>query len=163
MYLGSPPRLRGKGGITAYFPQLFGITPAFAGKSVKEKLSKGGGKDHPRVCGEKPMPMPFTVVVLGSPPRIRGKVNDLHSGRKLVGITPAFAGKSWPCGSGSALRGEKRKLVISCILAGGSPPRLRGKVDLKHFLHPPSSLRWAWQNTCPSNTAPRGTRPRPKH
>ena len=36
-------------------------------------------------------------------------------------------------------------------------------LDLKHFLHPPSSWRWAWQNTCPSNTAPRGTRPRPKH
>ena len=91
---GSPPRLRGKGGITAYFPQLFGITPAFAGKSVKEKLSKGGGKDHPRVCGEKPMPMPFTVVVLGSPPRMRGKGLNPSFGFWTSRITPAYAGKS---------------------------------------------------------------------
>ena len=73
--MGSPPRVRGKGGRTGSSGQHTGITPACAGKSptcpdIWPLLRAGitpacagksptatqghrGGQDHPRVCGEK--------------------------------------------------------------------------------------------------------------
>ena len=50
---GSPPHMRGKGKNHAGRGQNHGITPAYAGK--REKLSgfSVGGRDHPRICGEK--------------------------------------------------------------------------------------------------------------
>ena len=51
--LGSPPRMRGK--VTYDDDHVPGmrITPAYAGKSSKEKIGQQELKDHPRVCGEK--------------------------------------------------------------------------------------------------------------
>ena len=50
---GSPPRMRGKaqGQVMAGF--AFGITPAYAGKSVHRSGLHRTEGDHPRVCGEK--------------------------------------------------------------------------------------------------------------
>ena len=51
---GSPPRMRGKG---VCQPRLEGagrITPACAGKSCSCPRRPPSGRDHPRVCGEKP-------------------------------------------------------------------------------------------------------------
>lgn len=51
-----------------------GITPACAGKrgcSCRFHMPPG---DHPRVCGEKPLGHRCQCVLLGSPPRMRGKV-----------------------------------------------------------------------------------------
>ena len=75
--VGSPPRGRGKDS-AAYSTYLTNrITPAWAGKSLKDI---GGGRkswDHPRVGGEKVhTDQPF-VSQIGSPPRGRGKA--LHS------------------------------------------------------------------------------------
>ena len=50
---GSPPRMRGKDPCpTDTVPQL-GITPAYAGKSVRLCWLRCYSRDHPRVCGEK--------------------------------------------------------------------------------------------------------------
>ena len=51
---GSPPRARGKGHGGRDKPQGRRITPACAGKSYSRRLWIQGGKDHPRVRGEKP-------------------------------------------------------------------------------------------------------------
>ena len=51
-------------------------------------------RDHPRVCGEKPKNKRTQMAGQGSPPRMRGKVNELRSGVCPNGITPAYAGKS---------------------------------------------------------------------
>ena len=50
---GSPPRGRGKVLQLFQLEILFGITPAWAGKSLHFSHFLGGGKDHPRVGGEK--------------------------------------------------------------------------------------------------------------
>ena len=50
---GSPPRMRGKGRNVRNKSVAFGITPAYAGKSLVKDTSHGGVRDHPRVCGEK--------------------------------------------------------------------------------------------------------------
>ena len=51
--------------------------------------------DHPRVCGEKPVKIGSLTEMLGSPPRMRGKVGQLENNQMVVGITPAYAGKSY--------------------------------------------------------------------
>ena len=72
--LGSPPRVRGKAGSGCIPVLADGITPACAGKSYKYTGRGSGGRDHPRVCGEK---LAKNQVV-----------------RTKLGITPACAGKS---------------------------------------------------------------------
>ena len=51
--LGSPPRMRGKECLDAFWCLLSRITPAYAGKRLFDLVSKNVKKDHPRVCGEK--------------------------------------------------------------------------------------------------------------
>ena len=50
--------------------------------------------DHPRTCGEKPMYWTAVLLVLGSPPHMRGKDGKEPSYYYDGGITPAHAGKS---------------------------------------------------------------------
>ena len=71
--LGSPPRVRGKGGAADVDKHALGITPACAGKSLFVLRPVEGGGDHPRVCGEKTSRLSFTATSRGSPPRVRGK------------------------------------------------------------------------------------------
>ena len=90
---GSPPPMRGKGtGITEKIPELR-ITPAYAGKSLAEFDSISFKRDHPRLCGEKTKRSQFTLTKLGSPPPMRGKVQDVFLQGLYTRITPAYAGK----------------------------------------------------------------------
>ena len=50
-----------------------GITPAYAGKSVRTCAVQSRDRDHLRVCGEKQAQMGCIQLSLGSPPRMRGK------------------------------------------------------------------------------------------
>ena len=72
--MGSPPRMRGKVGWSAERSRPEGITPAYAGKSFLRSSSQLLNGDHPRVCGEKRMPVVVVTLLVGSPPRMRGKV-----------------------------------------------------------------------------------------
>ena len=48
------PRLCGeKGESMHYIRAVYGITPAYAGKSVSYEKLPSVNKDHPRLCGEK--------------------------------------------------------------------------------------------------------------
>ena len=71
----------------------------------------------------------------GSPPHTRGKVARPHHEPKVVGITPAHAGKSYRAfyaaligGDHPRTRGEKFDSIIMLIQEVGSPPHTRGKV-----------------------------------
>ena len=113
------------------------ITPAYAGKStpVQERVPKR--QDHPRLCGEKvPVTCP-TLIVSGSPPPMRGKVRSRSLWGCWVRITPAYAGKS--CYRNliavdprdhPRLCGEKAALLVQQGNEEGSPPPMRGKVQL---------------------------------
>ena len=91
--LGSPPRVRGKGGNHERRSGKDRITPACAGKSTYSAGNSPFCGDHPRVCGEKLLFVGRPDEDAGSPPRVRGKVTAdpkrLQGGR----ITPACAGK----------------------------------------------------------------------
>ena len=85
--------MRGKAFLRQCRNGCVGITPAHAGKRIRELLQRTAARDHPRTCGEKLPSLSFAHTYCGSPPHMRGKVgsNELLGGS--VGITPAHAGK----------------------------------------------------------------------
>ena len=52
-FWGSPPHMRGKGRFEVFISKPLGITPAHAGKSLRDVKSVLQLPDHPRTCGEK--------------------------------------------------------------------------------------------------------------
>ena len=111
---GSPPRMRGKVATTAGFSVGGGITPAYAGKSDTQTEGNSHEGDHPRVCGEKFPSHTFSGSMLGSPPRMRGKVYVVVTA--LVGV--------W---DHPRVCGEKQHSKALKHIREGSPPRMRGK------------------------------------
>ena len=91
---GSPPRMRGKAKPFREQFKYAGITPAHAGKRMVLLMRWSIVQDHPRACGEKGLSSKLPYVTPGSPPRMRGKVENTGEYPILLGITPAHAGKS---------------------------------------------------------------------
>ena len=90
---GSPPRVRGKVGVTPRSMPDKRITPACAGKSMTGMQTCRCTRDHPRVCGEKHDSVNPSISCKGSPPRVRGKAARLPATSTVSRITPACAGK----------------------------------------------------------------------
>ena len=94
--VGSPPHVRGKEqGRRPDLPGI-GITPACAGKRIDMPSFILTYRDHPRMCGEKPVHRPFAGTGRGSPPHVRGKGWKYSACAVNGRITPACAGKSRP-------------------------------------------------------------------
>ena len=91
---GSPPRMRGKPISPLTQSSMSRITPADAGKTGAVKCLNIFAEDHPRGCGENNKQSFFAVVHIGSPPRMRGKLQAFTAKPKVAGITPADAGKT---------------------------------------------------------------------
>ena len=106
--------MRGKGLGTNHGLERRGITPACAGKRRFSLPDSWSWRDHPRMCGEKPLGLAPAGWPSGSPPRMRGK--DIHGVFVQVNIriTPACAGKS-------------THDLLTAHLQEGSPPHVRGK------------------------------------
>ena len=126
--------MRGKVTIAGYEVDVKGITPACAGKRHCPRFRPGKTRDHPRVCGEKCIPLTRGHGRQGSPPRMRGKVQLGEIDLQDIWITPAYAGKSGPCpdrvppaGDHPRVCGEKSQSTSASPRALGSPPRMRGK------------------------------------
>ena len=92
--IGSPPRVRGKGGSYIQAKWADRITPACARKRTAATRASLRPWDHPRVCGEKMNGDTKNASRKGSPPRVRGKVARADVFEPAVRITPACAGKS---------------------------------------------------------------------
>ena len=90
---GSPPHMRGKANQTEKGVSGNRITPAYAGKSAWYECAAFIFKDHPRICGEKLFLVWFAMLLEGSPPHMRGKVQFFSGKRMDERITPAYAGK----------------------------------------------------------------------
>ena len=154
---GSPPRGRGKADLQTAGSSSPGITPAWAGKSSHYSDSLFSSWDHPRVGGEKYATVAAEVVQKGSPPRGRGKVQNIGSTSAKTGITPAWAGKSWQLRTPTAairdhprVGGEKPMPQIFSSHSQGSPPRGRGKdiVVKGHSSKEGITPAWAGKSTC---------------
>ena len=135
--MGSLPHMRGKEYFASSIVAAMRITPAHAGKNCRHQCREYMAQDHPRVCGEKKLILTCVESRLGSPPRMRGKVDCRAHKTALTGITPAYAGKSfWLLPCPSCCKDHPRVCGEKCLPAspktgqGGSPPRMRGKVPI---------------------------------
>ena len=72
--LGSPPRMRGKRSDSLSLLDNHRITPADAGKTPAVDVSRSFTQDHPRGCGENLSGFRKDSLLIGSPPRMRGKL-----------------------------------------------------------------------------------------
>ena len=98
---GSPPRMRGIQTKTAGREKFQRITPAHAGNTFCSIIFGVGYGDHPRACGEYRGQVHDFGRLLGSPPRMRGILEQLFRISKNQGITPAHAGNTkWGNGDG---------------------------------------------------------------
>ena len=134
---GSPPHGRGKVIARNKGIKRKGITPAWAGKRVFWDFALNFSKDHPRMGGEKCFIRFFHLLIRGSPPHGRGKAPGSSNNGNVIGITPAWAGKSasntlstWYQQDHPRMGGEKLMLSICFANSSGSPPHGRGKVEL---------------------------------
>ena len=140
--MGSPLRVRGKVGPVIQLRAGPGITPAYARKRPRSPTSSGVRRDHPRVCGEKLGTFTRSDALLGSPPRMRGKVLREVVHHAAERITPAYAGKRtrprrWvrPPRDHPRVCGEKRIFIPFTNIKLGSPPRMRGKGNFHVVTH----------------------------
>ena len=154
LYSGSPPRMRGKGYGATIGEDGMRITPAYTGKSSFGLPSQTFTGDHPRVCGEKSHCVLSLYVVLGSPPRMRGKGVNPCNQRVAVRITPAYAGKSLHppaeyilTGDHPRVCGEKGDAASYRAWRRGSPPRMRGKAPCWALRHITDGITPAYAGT----------------
>ena len=134
---GSPPPMRGKGQPQRFSEYCKGITPAYAGKRSATASKAEEKRDHPRLCGEKVVPLTSKINKQGSSPPMRGKVRVGEAYSRAYRITPAYAGKSKKSDMDiiisqdhPRLCGEKFRIPRMAASQLGSPPPMRGKVIL---------------------------------
>ena len=134
--MGDHPRVCGEK-VPAMYSSFItqGSPPRMRGKAAPSWQSRPADKDHPRVCGEKGAFCCRVPMIWGSPPRMRGKAVYNRIIQLRVGITPAYAGKSYNHIENTAAMkdhprvcGEKASAAGSPLAVSGSPPRMRGKV-----------------------------------
>ena len=132
---GSPPRVRGTDARPVTGLGDAGITPACAGNRGRWRQSCSWCWDHPRVCGEQQLANKLNKRGTGSPPRVRGTVEQNTLTGTSKRITPACAGnRSCPTVILALYRdhprvcGEQLFLARRRTLPPGSPPRVRGTV-----------------------------------
>ena len=134
---GSPPRMRGELPHQNSRRTQMRITPAYAGRTTRLWVCPGWKRDHPRVCGENLRHRREHLRILGSPPRMRGEQALPDPDRDLVGITPAYAGRT------DIARGPWSRVK-------GSPPRMRGEPCLPPHPAPLPGITPAYAGRTPT-------------
>ena len=130
---GSPPRVRGIRTVTGTLGDKVGITPACAGNTNFGRPFAGTDRDHPRVCGEYFCYFYHFLSTPGSPPRVRGILDQIANFLAQLRITPACAGNT-PHQARQPFRrldhprvcGEYKSWTGPFAQLQGSPPRVRG-------------------------------------
>ena len=149
---GLPPRGRGRECPATREDLLWGITPAWAGKSLNILVATLSQWDYPRVGGEEPSSPCTSCNAAGLPPRGRGRglVERDEDGNPR--ITPAWAGKrALAIDRRGHLRdyprvgGEEMAASRNTRKWQGLPPRGRGRVHaaIRGFAHMGITPAWA--------------------
>ena len=87
--------MRGKLGHVRVHARVLGLIPAHAGKTGARILAPPAYQAHPRACGENEVEGRRRVVVIGSSPRMRGKLTGFYDIQPGDGLIPAHAGKTY--------------------------------------------------------------------
>ena len=134
---GSSPRVRGKPFSLSFCGKTQGLIPACAGKTAPLPTTPNGVQAHPRVCGENQSLTLSNRLWKGSSPRVRGKpvISTLYT--VTDGLIPACAGKTrfiicapFALGAHPRVCGENPVPRSIWTAAGGSSPRVRGKLSI---------------------------------
>ena len=132
---GSPPPTRGKLLRVPLPVWARRLTPAHAGKTVHLTTGTMPSAAHPRPRGENVILQINPSFASGSPPPTRGKLFRGFGDGRVVGLTPAHAGKTHqpaPSAIGTPAhprpRGENTLLGEFPAVRPGSPPPTRGKL-----------------------------------
>ena len=88
---GSPPRVRSRHPAAVHFPRTVGITSACAEQTAASACPCPCAPDHLRVCGADQSTLPTQFAQLGSPPRVRSRLESDAVGQLGRGITSACA------------------------------------------------------------------------
>ena len=130
--------MRGKRQSTREDTVLWGLIPAYAGKTSTASHRRCESTAHPRVCGENRNAAPALIHGGGSSPRMRGKRRSYGNGPSIGRLIPAYAGKTGslfpgPCAKRAHPRvcGENFIFFPNSKSRGGSSPRMRGKPCLR--------------------------------
>ncbi len=122
--------------------RILRITPAGAGKTKSFSRDVSAGQDHPRRCGENHFALTIFCTISGSPPQVRGKLPYATKTDLKDGITPAGAGKTLSSAVTLLLVrdhprrcGENQSPTLRPRGFGGSPPQVRGKLQVRKFAH----------------------------
>ena len=91
---GSSPLTRGKLGSVCALDALTGLIPAHAGKTEVGGDSDQVVRAHPRSRGENVFAAPMIVLIWGSSPLTRGKLDRFSAVVVSFGLIPAHAGKT---------------------------------------------------------------------
>ena len=94
LFLGSPPRMRGKLARKIEGYARSRITPAHAGKTKNKQRLKVINQDHPRACGENLLQFTIRRPNIGSPPRMRGKHDEGQAGNNGAEDHPRACGEN---------------------------------------------------------------------
>ena len=86
--------MRGKRCVRCFSIVSYRITPADAGKTILQHTRQQAEQDHPRGCGENMLLFMSLSPLVGSPPRMRGKLAVCRGDSVFDRITPADAGKT---------------------------------------------------------------------
>ena len=134
--LGSSPLTRGKLAIYVDVIDDEGLIPAHAGKTPRANTPRPASWAHPRSRGENATVRLIRTVTAGSSPLTRGKHGARQRTRRLSGLIPAHAGKTFAPTPKSIhgeahprSRGENHLPGLVDADDGGSSPLTRGKLD----------------------------------
>ncbi len=130
---GSPPHTGGALIVFLSPGLVLGITPAYAGSTVKLSAFGTNNQDHPRIRGEHTPSFSGYSTTRGSPPHTRGTPHLCPAAGPRRGITPAYAGNTGELYRPTPaledhprIRGEHRHRIPGPDCDGGSPPHTRG-------------------------------------
>ena len=157
---GSSPRGRGKQGDEVPLEAVSGLIPAWAGKTLRSRLSTSSHRAHPRVGGENDLFLVSKEDTPGSSPRGRGKLSSMMLHAPKSGLIPAWAGKTPPQRRPSRPRwahprvgGENHARGVQPLRPPGSSPRGRGKRRTREGPSNRSGLIPAWAGKTPSRSS----------
>ena len=133
---GSSPRVRGTVAGVGLGLGENRFIPACAGNGITTHLPSGHRAVHPRVCGERPSPVPGSNRRTGSSPRVRGTGRAAIVAAERLWFIPACAGNGFPqpptrppAPVHPRVCGERDRHHLVERQALGSSPRVRGTAD----------------------------------
>ena len=131
---GSPPRVRGRRLAAVTLSDRRRFTPACAGQTPLSSGVPHFLSVHPRVCGADRKVTAKTKAVIGSPPRVRGRLSGAQDTTRRRRFTPACAGQTprkWQYHRHRQVHprvcGADAVYLVRFFCRYGSPPRVRGR------------------------------------